>query len=229
MKRIRDAFVIEKEFITNVSHELQTPISILKTRFENMLADESVPDDVADKLEDSIRKLNRMSKIIKSLLMISKIENEQFLKDEQVDIRTLINEVTEELQDRLQSKNISMQQNFTDDFIFGPANKPLLYTLFSNILINATKYNRQNGSINITTKKTDSKFIVEISDTGKGIAKENLPMVFERFKRFNNADEPSYGLGLTIVKTIADFHRIDINVSSELDKGTTFAIEIPLT
>lgn len=80
MQRIKAAFLTEKEFISNVSHELQTPISILKTRFENMLMDEKIDDEVADKLDDSIRKLNRMSKIIKSLLMISKIDNEQFLK-----------------------------------------------------------------------------------------------------------------------------------------------------
>ena len=65
MQRIKAAFMTEKEFISNVSHELQTPISILKTRFENMLMDEKIDDDVADKLDDSIRKLNRMSKIIK--------------------------------------------------------------------------------------------------------------------------------------------------------------------
>lgn len=73
MQRIKSAFLTEKEFISNVSHELQTPISILKSRFENMLMDEKIDDDVADKLDDSIRKLNRMSKIIKSLLMISKL------------------------------------------------------------------------------------------------------------------------------------------------------------
>ncbi len=224
MQRIKDAFLIEKEFITNVSHELQTPISILKTRFENMLTDESVPDDVADKLEDSIRKLNRMSKIIKSLLMISKIENEQFLKNEQVDINTLLNEILEELNERFQSKNILLHTNLTEEYVCLNANRSLLYTLFSNLIINAIKYNLHGGSVTVSTKFLNGKYQVEITDTGKGITKENLPLIFERFKRFNNADEPSYGLGLAIVKTIADFHRIHVNVFSETDKGSTFTV-----
>lgn len=227
MERIKTAFLIEKEFITNVSHELQTPISILKTRFENMLMDEAIPNDVADKLEDSIRKLNRMSKIIKSLLMISKIDNEQFLKNENVNIKILLDEITEELPDRMSGKNIRLYVHNVDDFTFNNANKALLYTLFSNILNNAVKYNTENGTIEVAGRKQATNYIVEIKDSGKGIEKENLPHIFERFKKFSTASEPSYGLGLTIVKTISDFHRMNIKVESEINKGTTFIIEFP--
>jgi signal transduction histidine kinase len=228
MIRIKDAFLIEKEFITNVSHELQTPISILKSRFENMLVDENIPNDVADKLEDSIRKLNRMSKIIKSLLMISKIDNVQFLKNESVDIKNLLLEVTEELNEHLSTKNISLHFHHLDDFIFPDSNRALLYTLFANIFNNAIKYNVENGSIEVTALRKPTAFVVEITDSGKGISKENVPLIFERFKRFNTASEPSYGLGLAIVKTISDFHRLTINVESELNKGTKFTISFPV-
>ncbi len=227
MGRIRQAFLIEKEFITNVSHELQTPISILKTRFENMLMDEHIPHDVADKLEDSIRKLNRMSKIIKSLLMISKIDNAQFLKNENVNIKILLEEITEELNERLSGKNIRLYAHAIDDFTFNSGNKALLYTLFSNIFNNALKYNIENGTIELTARYHDTGYVVEIKDTGKGIEKENLPHIFERFKKYNNSTEPSYGLGLTIVKTIADFHRMNIKVESEINKGTSFIIQFP--
>lgn len=228
MQRIKVAFMTEKEFISNVSHELQTPISILKTRFENMLMDEKIDDDVADKLDDSIRKLNRMSKIIKSLLMISKIDNEQFLKNETVNIKALLQEIAEDFQEHLSTKNIRLYMQHLDEFEIQNANRTLLYTLFSNIITNAIKYNVENGQIDISATKQSHVFVVAIRDTGVGIAKENLTHIFDRFKKFNKSTEPSFGLGLAIVKTISDFHRLNLHVESEANKGTTFRVEFPI-
>jgi len=228
MQRIKAAFMTEKEFISNVSHELQTPISILKTRFENMLMDEKIDDDVADKLDDSIRKLNRMSKIIKSLLMISKIDNEQFLKNETVNIKALLQEIAEDFQEHLSTKNIRLYMQHLDEFEIQNANRTLLYTLFSNIITNAIKYNVENGQIDISATKQSNVFVVAIRDTGVGIAKENLTHIFDRFKKFNKSTEPSFGLGLAIVKTISDFHRLNLHVESEANKGTTFRVEFPI-
>ena len=204
MQRIKAAFMTEKEFISNVSHELQTPISILKTRFENMLMDEKIDDDVADKLDDSIRKLNRMSKIIKSLLMISKIDNEQFLKNETVNIKALLQEIAEDFQEHLSTKNIRLYMQHLDEFEIQNANRTLLYTLFSNIITNAIKYNVENGQIDISATKQSNVFVVAIRDTGVGIAKENLTHIFDRFKKFNKSTEPSFGLGLAIVKEFTE-------------------------
>ena len=228
MQRIKAAFMTEKEFISNVSHELQTPISILKTRFENMLMDEKIDDDVADKLDNSIRKLNRMSKIIKSLLMISKIDNEQFLKNETVNIKALLQEIAEDFQEHLSTKNIRLYMQHLDEFEIQNANRTLLYTLFSNIITNAIKYNVENGQIDISATKQSNVFVVAIRDTGVGIAKENLTHIFDRFKKFNKSTEPSFGLGLAIVKTISDFHRLNLHVESEANKGTTFRVEFPI-
>jgi signal transduction histidine kinase len=227
MQRIKDAFLMEKEFISNVSHELQTPLSILKSRFENMLMDDSLDNEVADKLEDSIRKLNRMSKIIKSLLMISKIDNEQFLKNETVNIKQLIEEIIEELQEHMSARNITLKIKSLDDFNFHQANRALLYTLFSNIINNAIKYNKENGLIEINALNKGDVYRVEIKDSGIGIAQEHIPHIFERFKKFSQANEPSYGLGLAIVKTISDFHRLSLKVESEKEKGSTFIVEFP--
>lgn len=227
MKRIKDAFLNEKEFITNVSHELQTPISILKSRFENMLMDDNMTDEVADKIEDSIRKLNRMSKVIRSLLMISRIDNEQFLRNESVNIKSLLEEIAEEMQERLGSKNLKLYVHHLDEFTFHKANKDLLYTLFNNIINNAIKYNVENGKIEIGSSFRNNKYVVEIKDSGVGIAKENIPYVFDRFKKFKKTTESSYGLGLAIVKTISDYHRINVSVESEEHKGTTFSVEFP--
>lgn len=224
MQRIKKSFLIEKEFITNVSHELQTPITILKSRFENMLVDENVPEDVAIKIDESIKTLNRLSKIVRALLMISRIENEQYLKNETADIKEITNEIYEDIHERLNDKNITFYNHIQQTRIVSPANKSLIYTLLYNIIGNAIKYNVPNGTITIRNTTVNGKYAIEITDTGKGITKENMPHIFERFRKFNNTDEPSYGLGLAIVKTIAGFHQIEIDVKSEELKGTTFVL-----
>jgi signal transduction histidine kinase len=100
--------------------------------------------------------------------------------------------------------------------------------LFFNLINNAIKYNKQNGSIIVTTEKVKDEYLVLISDTGKGIAPENLNSIFYRFKKFNNAETESYGLGLALVKTIADFHDMDIRVESKLGEGSVFTVAFKL-
>jgi two-component system sensor histidine kinase ArlS len=229
MRQIRETFEIEREFIMNVSHELLTPISILRNRIENMISDPTLPHDVAVKMVESQKTLSRLTKIVKSLLYISKIENEQFLKNENVSPQHLIEEVLEELDEWIQTKEITVIKEWKDDFIYTPCNKSLLHTLFYNILTNAIKYNKPDGKIYISGELIDKIYVLKIRDTGPGISSEQLPYIFDRFKRFGPADEKSYGLGLPIVKTIAAFHNIDVEVESELNIGSTFKIKFPVS
>jgi signal transduction histidine kinase len=224
MIKIKNAFQIEREFITNVSHELLTPISILQNRIENILSDQNLPDDVALKIIESQKTLIRLSKVIKALLYISKIENEQFLKNETADIKALTNEVLEELEDRLNQKNITVNQQWNHDFELKNCNRSLLHTLIFNIISNAIKYNKNNGEIFISGNMKEGNFVLSVKDTGVGITPDQLPHIFDRFKRFRPEDDISYGLGLPIVKTISNFHGIRIDVYSKPDAGTEFLL-----
>lgn len=224
MQKIRDAFLIEKEFISNVSHELQTPISILQNRLENIIVDGKLPEEITLKLIESQKTLSRMSKIIKALLLISKIENDQYLKNESVKIIELLDEVLEEIEERLQQRNINLVKQFYDDIQYSPCNRTLLFTLLFNIINNAIKYNKEGGSIFITTQKTETHFILEVRDTGIGIEESQLKNIFDRFKRLNQSTAEGYGLGLPIVKTIAAFHHIDIKVESKIGEGAAFKL-----
>ena len=94
-----------------------------------------------------------------------------------------------------------------------------------NIINNAIKYNKEGGTISISTKLTDNLRFIEISDSGIGIEEKHIALVFDRFKRINQNTSEGYGLGLTIVKTIANFHQMKIEVKSAIDKGTTFTIQ----
>jgi len=224
MRKVKDAFQTEKEFITNVSHELLTPVSILQNRIENMLSDPQVPEGIAIKMVESQKTLSRLTKIVKALLYISKIENEQYLKNETVAIKELVQEVLDEIDDRLKAKNITVHQQWTEDFQFHNCNRSLLYTMIFNLVSNAIKYNKEGGEILVRGQTKDHHFLLTIKDKGIGISKEHLPFIFDRFKRFRPEDEVSYGLGLPIVKSISDFHHLRINVDSELNEGTVFTI-----
>jgi signal transduction histidine kinase len=224
MHKLQDTFQTEKEFISNVSHELQTPISIIQNKLENLIVEGKVSEDVMIRLTDSLRTLSRMSKIIKALLLISKIENDQYLKQEEVDIQSLLDEVIEEIEDRLQQRNIQLIKKFYDNYTYGPCNKALMFTMLFNIINNAIKYNKDGGSINITTRMVNGGFTVEIQDSGIGIDESSLSSIFDRFKRLNKNNAEGYGLGLPIVKTIAGFHHIDVKVVSEPEIGTTFIL-----
>ena len=224
MKRIQLQFNSEKEFIANVSHELQTPISILQNRFENIISESKTDDETTLKIIESQRTLSRLSKVIKSLLLISKIENAQYLKDESVIIGELIGDVMEDLRERFEFKSISTEVDIRNDFTLKHANRSLLYTMIVNLVNNAIKYNKEGGSIKIYNEPSDGTNQIIIEDTGIGIRKENLENIFDRFKRFHENDSNSFGLGLTIVKTIADFHNIHIHAASEENNGTIFTL-----
>ncbi len=228
MRKTRQAFLIEKEFIANVAHELLTPISILQNRLENMIIGNEVPVEFENKILESQKTLSRLSKIIKALLMISKIENDQYLKQETVHLPTLVEEIIAELEELIEEKNIIVEKVLEETRDFGPCNKSLLFTMIFNLVNNAIRYNNIGGKICIRGKAGIDTYIIEIEDTGIGIEENQLENIFDRFKRFNPKDGQGYGLGLPIVKTIADFHRIGIRMVSKVMKGSTVILTLPV-
>lgn len=224
MDRIEDAFLKEREFIANVSHELLTPVSILQSKLENILSSDGLSEDNATRILESQRTLNRLKNIIKTLLLISKIENEQYLKKDSVAINELLGEVLEEIEVRLEAKEIKLIKEIEQDYLLNDCNKSLLYTMIFNIVNNAIKYNKNKGTITIKGYKRNVGYVLEVQDTGVGIKQENLPFIFNRFKHFSKSDSESFGLGLPIVKTVANFHKIAIDVASVPAIGSTFRL-----
>lgn len=228
MLKIQETFRVEREFITNVSHEILTPTSILKNRLENIMNEPGIPHEVMSQLAESQRTLSRLTRIVKALLYISKIENAQFIKSDSISIKTQIEEVLEELSDRVEERELKISMDIDDSAKIGPVNVSLIHTLLFNLISNAIKYNKHGGSITIKGRSENHSYSLVISDTGVGIQPENIPYIFDRFKRFRPDDEMSYGLGLPIVKTIADFHQIKISVESVKDLGCKFTLNFPL-
>ena len=229
VETIADKFHKEREFISNASHELMTPISILQSKIENMF-EEDITDELKVRLLEMQKILNRLKSITKTLLLISQIENEQFLKEDKVAVTELLQDVYDEISIRLQDKNISYDISIPDNWNLVNVNKFLLFNLFFNLINNAIKYNREGGYIKITATTGHNNFIISITDNGIGIDAAAIPFIFNRFKKFRQSlQQDSFGLGLPIVKSIAGFHNIEIEVVSEKDTGSTFKLILPAT
>ncbi|MGI4744003.1 MAG: sensor histidine kinase [Janthinobacterium lividum] len=230
MTTLQRSFEKERRFIADASHELLTPLATLNYRLDNMLGDDSLSEENQLRVVDSQRTVYRLRVIIKSLLLISKIENDQFVRADTVSVAALVAEVTEEAEDRLAVLELRLHQDVTPDYQFGPANRSLLFTLLFNLVNNAIKYNRPGGEVLVRggyCPAPDGRYELEVRDTGLGIAAAQLPTLFKRFNKGTAADAESYGLGLSIVKTIAELHGLTIEVSSTEGRGTSFRILFP--
>ncbi|WP_316784879.1 HAMP domain-containing sensor histidine kinase [Pedobacter frigiditerrae] len=225
MNQINEAFYKEREFTSNASHEIMTPISILQHKMENLLAEEGLTESAALAIIEMMKTLNRLKKISNSLLLIARIENQQYHDKEEVKPLDLFNLIIEEISHRLEEKNLNIQIKINKDVVLRDINKDLLYQLIFNLVHNAIKFNREGGSISISDNfTTTGEYEINVSDTGMGISAEQLPHIFDRFIKSNAAENYGYGLGLTIVKSIVDYHHLNIKVESKLNEGTAFKV-----
>ncbi|MBC7758575.1 MAG: HAMP domain-containing histidine kinase [Phormidesmis sp. FL-bin-119] len=229
MQQIHEAFEKEREFTANASHELMTPIGILQNKIENLMGEPEVGQMVQERLIGMHRTLNRLKRIVHSLLLISRIDNNQFSKNEVVSLRELFGDIEEEISHRLTEREITMQLNISEDVVLKGINRDLIFQMMYNLLNNAIRYNKPNGNIVISDKiLSDGSCGITIRDSGIGIPEEDISTIFNRFKKANKSEElGGYGLGLSIVKSIADYHELTIELSSEVNNGTEFIISFP--
>ncbi|MEZ0181325.1 sensor histidine kinase [Flavobacterium oncorhynchi] len=225
MDRIAELFKKEKQFISNVSHELLTPIALLKSKFENLLQNESLDENAFDKIAGSLKTLDMLKKIINNLLLISRIENNQYEANEEINFHEIINDVEEDLQDRIEDKGIRFVNEMKNDLIFR-GNKTLLHILIYNLVTNAIKYNKPDGSIIVSDGFMQNQYYISIADSGIGMSDSQIENIFNRFARVSS-DQEGQGLGLAIAKSIAVFHHIEIKVLSNINEGTIFTLSFP--
>ena len=228
MNRIENVFSKERQFISNVSHELLTPVSIVQGKLENLLGSEDLTEGGAMRLVEAQKTITRLKNIIRTLLLISKIENDQYVLEDSVSVISLIDDVIEEIDERLEAKEITLDKRNIEAHSLHSCNAALLHTMLFNLINNAIKYNRARGSISITGSHESAGYTLRVEDTGIGIAPENIPLIFSRFKRLQRGgDHEGFGLGLPIVQTIADLHGIQIDVKSVPGKGSIFSLLFP--
>ncbi len=211
MDQIRSSFEEQKKFIQNASHELLTPLSIIRQKAEKILSNSDKCDPQTLKAASEIQQTAvRLSRLSNALLMISRIENKQYELDEQVNINAVTEEVLEELGDFIGLKKITVQKDFNTQ-IAVKGNKELIQSAIYNIIQNAVKFSPEQSTITIRTKGGQEHESLSIIDEGPGIPEELKESLFDRFKKGQNisnklGNNNGTGLGLSLVKSICKLH-----------------------
>ena len=227
MHKVNEILKNQRKFIGDVSHELFTPISVMQSKLDNLLVSGKLPAKTVEMIVDQQKQLLRLQHIIKALLLISRIENDQYAKNDKVNLHELVGEIVANIEDRAQITNISLENRISKEISLSNVNKYLIYILLFNLVSNAIKYNKAGGSVLVYDEQKESNLLVVVEDNGIGIAMENQDLIFNRFKRMETTKEEGQGLGLSIVSSIADFHSATIEVKSQLGEGSKFIICFP--
>jgi len=223
MIKIDEAFQKEKEITVNISHELLTPVSVLRSKLENLLLRDDLQPGISVKIEESLKTLHRLQTLVNSLLFIARIESHQYLMEDTFFINEVLREIVEELQPIAEDKGVVLSENYSQDFKLGKANRPLIFSMFYNVINNAVKNTPLGKDVNVASSMKHGLFYVTVSDAGVGMTGAQMNNLFSRFKARSGNESGGTGIGLAITKSIADFHSIEISVSSESGKGTVFS------
>ena len=232
LNRLKGAVDSQKQFVQDASHELRTPIATAMTNIEvlEMNSAATIPDyqELTQVLKLSLDRMNNLSN---SLQLLSEDSN-LTAKLEKVDIPKIIDQVVNEtaLEARRQGVVINWKSADVGMFILGDTFR-IKQAIF-NLVDNAIKYNRPGGSVNISLSTENQLGIIQVADTGIGIAKDNLSKIFDRFFRVDKSrsrQRGGSGLGLAIVKKVVEDHQGTISVNSVPGNGTAFRVELPLS
>jgi len=222
---------IRKDFVANVSHELKTPITSIKG-FTETLLDGAHEDEEARMqfLQIIYNESNRIQHLIDDLLILSRLEKEDMtLHLSEITATDLVENITPSLQQQADKRQITLRTKVPYNISFH-ADEEKMQQLLLNLLSNAIAYTSEGGDVSLTIEEQEDSVVFVVRDTGIGISKEDLPRIFERFYRVDkdrSRHTGGTGLGLAIVKHIIEVHNGDIDVESEVEKGTTFTVSIP--
>ncbi len=222
----------QHEFIANVAHEFLTPLTTINSYAEMLIDDEVSDRELQKEFYNTIsEEVGRLSSFIQNLLNMSKIEMGGLTLDSGL-VKTdwLITDCLTAVEKAAVEKQITLKQNMPDNFPTLIGDKELLKIAIINLLGNAVKYTPQGGQINFSLSQADQEVVFEVSDTGYGIAADELPQIFDKFFRSKNPnilEEKGSGLGLAMTAEIIQLHGGSIEAQSELDKGTHFTVRLP--
>lgn len=227
-KRLDSQDAMRKRLTKDIAHELRTPITIILGQLEAIK--DGIWEPTEERLNGIYEEIQRIDRLANSLNSLSKIEEENgTLHKEKVEISELIENIFINFEKELHNKNIDGQLHLSKCEI--EVDKDKISGAIINLISNALRYTENGGSINIKTFVKEDHLFIEVEDTGIGIAKEDIPYVFERFYRTDESRARvtgGAGIGLSITLAIVEAHNGTVYVKSELGKGSKFIIELPL-
>lgn len=224
---------MKTDFISSVSHELRTPLTSIKAYTETILRDPNMPEELKREFLITIDKeSNRLAELVNGLLEISKLDSGQFeVVKQDIDIVEIVKQIIQSLKCTAENKNVVLDEIFAGNIPHLWGHDSRIRSLVSNLISNALKFTPSGGKVSVKLEYDNNELIISLSDTGIGIPAEDIPHIFDRFYRVPQTDRqiPGTGLGLAIVKEVAELHDGKVEVESELGKGTTFIVTLPLS
>ncbi len=222
---------LKNEFVSNISHEMRTPLASIIGFSETLVSDPEMPRDMQLEFNNIILKESkRLANLINNVLDLNKIEGGEIqLNRSNFNIVKILNEVIERNKPLIKEKGLTLVCDIPVEEIFINGDEEKLSQVFEGLISNAIKFTDTGGRIAISAQSLYKEFEIIISDTGVGIPEKDLPNIFQKFYRVSRpgTEIPGTGLGLVFVKQIVDLHKGLITVNSDINMGTSFVIKLP--
>jgi heavy metal sensor kinase len=237
--RIHTVFMQQRRFISDASHELRTPVSVIKISCEVPLRRDRTVEEYKQRLRTILRHTEKLSTLIGNLLTLSRLEHRSVpLTSERVDVNPLVGATVTSLTPLAKHKEIAVRCSLAPRTVITWGDETALTEVFTNLIENAIKYTGEGGRVTVTVETDATEGVVTVEDTGVGIPADALPQVFDRFYRADPArtaqpatgagEHAGFGLGLSIVKELVEAHQGRITVASHVGKGSVFTVRLPI-
>ena len=227
--RLEAAFAQQKQFTADASHELRTPLAVLISEAQTALARERSAVEYRETVEACLDTAQQMRRLTESLLELARLDaGQEQISRYPLEVAKVARDCVERIRPLAEHCGIKIHCEFATAEAFSNADR--LGQVIANLLTNAIHYNKPGGQISVNTRAENDAAVLTIADTGKGIAPEDLPHIFERFYRADKSRSRAdghFGLGLAICKAIVNADGGNIEVSSEFGVGTTFTVRLP--
>jgi signal transduction histidine kinase len=234
MRPIYRSYQQMQRFTADAAHELRTPLTAILATVDSGLRMPMLTEaETRETLKTIERQASRFVELVKDLLLLSRLEQHTLINQPQtVCLNELIHDLVEEFSALAEVSHIQLQENIqTDRPLNVLADEDQIYRLMTNLIVNAIQYTPQAGTIILSLDKADHQAVIQVQDTGIGIASTDQTHIFDRFYRVNrdrSRQTGGAGLGLAIAQAIALAHRGSLQVQSELGRGSTFTVRLPL-
>jgi two-component system, OmpR family, phosphate regulon sensor histidine kinase PhoR len=219
---------VKRKLVTNMSHELKTPLTAIKGYLETLY--EEIPEEQKTYLDIIRKHTERLINIVNDILSLSELEEAKGIDLERIDIKEILNEVLKMFEGKVSEKKLTIKTNIDEENRYIEGDRFKIEEMFINIIDNAVRYT-DKGNIGIKTFRDGKSLVISIKDTGIGIPEKSLPRIFERFyvvDKSRSRETGGTGLGLSIVKHTVMLHKGSIDIKSSVNTGTEVIISFPV-
>jgi signal transduction histidine kinase len=229
---LSDAEKEQQQFIADVSHELRTPLTVLRGTLEVALEEDRPAEEYRESIGNALLEIRHLARISQNILFLARgASGRVTLSFSNQDLARFVSDVTRELAPAAADHELDLSVAVPEEPVIGFVDPGRMQQVLHNLLENSMRYTPAGGSVRVELTRTEREARIEVRDTGVGIPEADLPFVFERFFRSDRARRAysgGSGLGLSIVRWIVEAHKGKVEVRSEVDRGTTVAVLLPL-